>query len=151
MDPPMQMLRAFPLFGAASAGARITIVGVAEKDRAVRRSWSRVFAQLTGIPLPVAQVAVRRGAFTPLKPDADVLAREQRVADAFAEAGLIPAPIKIARHRRPALRRRHRPGPSGPRPRGHDQPCRDPLDRRSGPVHQAAGDEEGRGLSSTHA
>jgi sulfonate transport system substrate-binding protein len=54
------------------------------------------FSPLLGIPAPVLEVAVGRQAYG-IKPiDADVVAKQQKIADTFFELGLIPKAIKIA-------------------------------------------------------
>ncbi|PZG14447.1 ABC transporter substrate-binding protein [Nonomuraea aridisoli] len=58
--------------------------------------WGEVYARLTGLPQDVIAMAVPRNRYTDLELDADVIAREQQVADAFAEAGLIPGTVRIA-------------------------------------------------------
>lgn len=61
-----------------------------------QEEWAKVFARLTGVDGDVIASAVKRGGFKDLKLAGDVIAREQLVADAFAEAGLIPKPVRIA-------------------------------------------------------
>ncbi|MFG1705852.1 ABC transporter substrate-binding protein [Nonomuraea sp. M3C6] len=58
--------------------------------------WATVFGKLSGLPAPVVEQAVARNKYTDLKLDADVIAREQQVADAFHEAGLIPTAVQVA-------------------------------------------------------
>ncbi|MFI7611741.1 ABC transporter substrate-binding protein [Nonomuraea terrae] len=58
--------------------------------------WTEVYARLTGLAPGVIAMAVPRNRYTDLKLDADVIGREQQVADAFAEAGLIPGTVEIA-------------------------------------------------------
>ncbi|GLW12218.1 ABC transporter substrate-binding protein [Microtetraspora sp. NBRC 13810] len=58
--------------------------------------WAKVFSELSGLPEPVVAAAVRRGGFTDLPLDDQVIAREQQVADAFSQAKLIPGTVRIA-------------------------------------------------------
>jgi sulfonate transport system substrate-binding protein len=57
--------------------------------------WAKTFAQITGLPEQVTSLTVNRAGYKDLKLDADVIAREQQVADAFTEAKLIPGAVKI--------------------------------------------------------
>jgi sulfonate transport system substrate-binding protein len=57
--------------------------------------WAAVYARLTGLPPGVISTAIARNRYIDLKLDDDVIGREQQVADAFAEAGLIPGSITI--------------------------------------------------------
>jgi sulfonate transport system substrate-binding protein len=57
--------------------------------------WAATFSKLTGLPVQVTTTTVDRSGYKDLKLDADVIAREQQVADAFQEAGLIPGAVKI--------------------------------------------------------
>lgn len=59
------------------------------------KEWTDVYARLTGLPPDVIATVVARNQYTDLKLDADVVGREQQVADAFAEAGLIPGTVRI--------------------------------------------------------
>ncbi|MFG2074839.1 ABC transporter substrate-binding protein [Nonomuraea maritima] len=59
------------------------------------KEWTDVYARLTGLPPDVISTVVARNRYTDLKLDADVVGREQQVADAFAEAGLIPGTVRI--------------------------------------------------------
>jgi len=58
--------------------------------------WAQTYAQTSGLPLDVATVAVKRGAYTNHPLDPAAIAAEQQVADAFAAAGLIPKKVSIA-------------------------------------------------------
>lgn len=57
--------------------------------------WAQTYARTSGLPLEVAAVAVKRGAYTNHPLDATAIAQEQQVADAFAAAGLIPKKLRI--------------------------------------------------------
>ena len=57
--------------------------------------WAQTYAKTSGLPLEVATVAVKRGVYTNHPLDATAIAQEQQVADAFANAGLIPKKIQI--------------------------------------------------------
>ncbi len=58
--------------------------------------WTKVYSELTGLDPGIVGTAIKRSSFKDLKLAGDVVEREQLVADAFSEAKLIPAPIKIA-------------------------------------------------------
>jgi sulfonate transport system substrate-binding protein len=70
-----------------------------EIDAWVRGNPGEVAAQFSpalGIPAPILEVAVGRQSYG-IKPiDDDVVAKQQKIADAFFELGLIPSAIKIA-------------------------------------------------------
>jgi len=70
-----------------------------EVDDWARRDITAVAAQLSpaiGIPAPTLEVALRRQAYG-IKPiDRAALAEQQKIADAFGQLGLLPAPIKVA-------------------------------------------------------
>jgi sulfonate transport system substrate-binding protein len=57
--------------------------------------WATTFSKLTGLPGQVTTITVNRAGYKDLKLDADVISREQQVADAFHSAGLIPGAVKI--------------------------------------------------------
>ncbi|MFF3441707.1 hypothetical protein [Streptosporangium sp. NPDC002721] len=58
--------------------------------------WTRVYSELTGLDPGIVGTAIKRSSFNDIKLAGDVVEREQLVADAFSEAKLIPAPVKIA-------------------------------------------------------
>ncbi|NNH73253.1 ABC transporter substrate-binding protein [Nocardia uniformis] len=58
-------------------------------------TWARTFAQLTGLPYDVALLAVSREPYLDHPIDDTTIAAEQRVADGFADAGLIPKRVTI--------------------------------------------------------
>jgi sulfonate transport system substrate-binding protein len=58
--------------------------------------WARAYAQLTGLPYEVTLAAVKRDPYTDHPIDAATIAGEQQVADAFADAKLIPGEVKMA-------------------------------------------------------
>lgn len=57
--------------------------------------WARTFAQLTGLPYEVALLSVSREPYVDHPLDDATIAAEQRVADGFADAGLIPKRVTI--------------------------------------------------------
>lgn len=57
--------------------------------------WAQTFAQLTGLPYDVALLAVTREPYRDHPLDTAAIAAEQHVADAFADAGLIPKRVTI--------------------------------------------------------
>jgi sulfonate transport system substrate-binding protein len=57
--------------------------------------WGALYSQVTGIPLPVAQSAAPRLALRPIPIDDQVVAEEQKLADAFTAAGLLPGKVDI--------------------------------------------------------
>jgi sulfonate transport system substrate-binding protein len=59
--------------------------------------WARAWAKDTGLPVAVTEKAVHRRFLTPMVIDQGVVASEQHIADAFAEAGLIPERIDVDR------------------------------------------------------
>jgi sulfonate transport system substrate-binding protein len=61
-----------------------------------QRQWAQTWAKQIGLPLPVAEVAVRRRVTKPIRIDKGVIDSEQQLADAFAGAKLIPGRLKIA-------------------------------------------------------
>ncbi|WP_194835611.1 ABC transporter substrate-binding protein [Nocardia sp. XZ_19_369] len=58
--------------------------------------WAKTYAELTGLPYDVALTVVKRGPYQDHPLDAAAIAAEQGVADAFADAGLIPRKVHIA-------------------------------------------------------
>ncbi|WP_107657631.1 ABC transporter substrate-binding protein [Nocardia suismassiliense] len=58
--------------------------------------WAKTYAELTGLPYDVALTVVNRGPYQDHPLDAAAIAAEQGVADAFADAGLIPRKVNIA-------------------------------------------------------
>jgi sulfonate transport system substrate-binding protein len=70
-----------------------------EVDAWARRDIAAVAAQLgpaVGIPVPIVEVALKRQSYG-IKPiDPGALAEQQKIADAFGQLGLLPAPIKVA-------------------------------------------------------
>ena len=70
-----------------------------EIDDWVKANPKEVAAQFSpalGIPAPILEVAVARQAYGILPIDAEVVAAQQKIADAFFELRLIPKAIKIA-------------------------------------------------------
>jgi sulfonate transport system substrate-binding protein len=57
--------------------------------------WAQVFATLTHVTPDVALTVATRDRFTAHPLDADVIGGEQKVADAFYAAGLIPHRVTI--------------------------------------------------------
>ncbi|MBF6333258.1 ABC transporter substrate-binding protein [Nocardia transvalensis] len=57
--------------------------------------WAQTYAQFSGLPLEVTTVAVKRGLYQDHSLDPAAIDAEQRVADAFAEAKLIPHKVTI--------------------------------------------------------
>lgn len=57
--------------------------------------WAKTYAELTGLPYDVILTVVERGRYLDHQLDAPTIAAEQSVADAFAEAGLIPRKVTI--------------------------------------------------------
>jgi sulfonate transport system substrate-binding protein len=78
---------------------KIAFDSLGEIDQWVRdnpKDVAALFSPALGIPAPILEVAVSRQAYG-IKPiDDDVVAKQQRIADAFVELGLIPKAIKIA-------------------------------------------------------
>jgi sulfonate transport system substrate-binding protein len=76
-----------------------------EVDAWAKRDIAAVAAQLSpaiGIPAPIVEVALKRQSYG-IKPiDAAALAEQQKIADAFGQLGLLPAPIKVANATRSA-------------------------------------------------
>lgn len=60
------------------------------------KEWARQWAADTGLPLGVAEQAHKRRFVTIIRIDDEVIAEEQRVADAFAEIRLIPGRFDFA-------------------------------------------------------
>jgi sulfonate transport system substrate-binding protein len=58
--------------------------------------WAKSWASQVGLPLPVAEVAVRRRVTRPVRLDATVIDGEQQLADAFSSAHLIPDRLRFA-------------------------------------------------------
>ncbi|PXX57372.1 sulfonate transport system substrate-binding protein [Nocardia tenerifensis] len=58
--------------------------------------WAKTYAELTGLPYDVILTVVKRGRYQDHPLDAASIAAEQGVADAFAEAGLIPRKVTIS-------------------------------------------------------
>jgi sulfonate transport system substrate-binding protein len=59
-------------------------------------AWAAVWAQGAGLPLPVMKTAATDAASTAVPIDDTVISSEQRVADAFKAAGLIPTAVNFA-------------------------------------------------------
>lgn len=88
----------------AAIGDYVTRVGKANQwAKAHPDEWARLYSQVTGIPVPVAAAAAPRLALNPTPIDDAVVGSEQKLADAFTTAGLIPAHVDIA----PYLDRRY--------------------------------------------
>jgi sulfonate transport system substrate-binding protein len=58
--------------------------------------WARLYAQVTGVPAAVAAGAAPRLALGPIPIDDAVVASEQKLADAFTAAGLIPGRVDMS-------------------------------------------------------
>jgi sulfonate transport system substrate-binding protein len=58
--------------------------------------WARTWSAQIGLPLAVTRVAARRRVTKPVPVDDGVVSGEQQLADAFADAKLIPGRLKIA-------------------------------------------------------
>jgi sulfonate transport system substrate-binding protein len=81
----------------AAIGDYVTRVGKAHQwAKAHPDQWATLYAQVTGVAGPVAASAAPRLALTPTAIDDSVVASEQKLADAFTTAGLIPAHVDIA-------------------------------------------------------
>lgn len=65
-------------------------------SRANRDETARLLSDGTGVGLPQMQRVVARSDFTVAPMTDDVLAEQQRVADRFAAAGLLPRPVRVA-------------------------------------------------------
>jgi sulfonate transport system substrate-binding protein len=61
-----------------------------------QKEWAKTWSQQVGLPLSVAEVAVRRRVTRPVKLDATVISSEQQLADSFSDAELIPGRLKIS-------------------------------------------------------
>ncbi|MCW2898830.1 MAG: aliphatic sulfonates family transporter, periplasmic ligand-binding protein [Streptosporangiaceae bacterium] len=61
-----------------------------------QKQWAAVWAKDTGMPLPVAETAVRRRLTKIVKIDDTVITSEQQLADAFTGARLLPGKVEIA-------------------------------------------------------
>jgi sulfonate transport system substrate-binding protein len=59
--------------------------------------WAEVWADETGLSTAVTQMAVDRRFLTPVPIDHKVLASEQRIADTFVRAGLLPEALDVDR------------------------------------------------------
>jgi len=55
-----------------------------------KEEWAADYAELTGLPRPVAEAIIDRQQFTPTPIDEDVYRWQQEQADAYADLGLIP-------------------------------------------------------------
>lgn len=58
--------------------------------------WAQVWADETGLPLKVTQLAASRRQITPIVLDDSVSASEQQIADAFSDADVIPENITFS-------------------------------------------------------
>lgn len=58
--------------------------------------WAGLYSQQTGVAPEIAKVAVPRLALIPITIDDSVVAGEQKLADAFTGAGLLPGRVNIA-------------------------------------------------------
>ncbi len=58
--------------------------------------WAKVWAQQTGLPYDAVLTAARRSTTVPIPIDDAVVASEQEIADAFADAHLVPRRIRFA-------------------------------------------------------
>jgi sulfonate transport system substrate-binding protein len=94
----------FYLSSRSFAEAHPDIVDVIYKSLGEIDAWVRgnpgdvaaQFSPALGIPAPVLEVAVKRQSYGIRPIDNDVVAKQQKIADAFFELGLIPTVIKIA-------------------------------------------------------
>jgi sulfonate transport system substrate-binding protein len=86
-------------FVAASPQVVDAVLGeLREVDAWARRDIAAVAAQLSpaiGIPSPILEVALKRQSYGIKLIDPGALAEQQRIADAFGQLGLLPAPIKV--------------------------------------------------------
>jgi sulfonate transport system substrate-binding protein len=57
--------------------------------------WAAIYSKETGIPLPVAKLAVPKLVLAPITIDDAVVSSEQSLADAFASAGQIPGKVDV--------------------------------------------------------
>ena len=57
---------------------------------------AKMFSAAAGFPVPVMEVALSRRGFGVQPMSADVIAEQQKIADAFQALGLIPSPIKVS-------------------------------------------------------
>jgi sulfonate transport system substrate-binding protein len=57
--------------------------------------WAALYSRATGVPLPVAAKAAPAITVTPTVIDDKLVASEQKLADTFTAAGLIPSPVDI--------------------------------------------------------
>jgi sulfonate transport system substrate-binding protein len=60
------------------------------------QEWARAWASETGLPVSATSIAVGRRDITYVAIDESVIGAEQQVADHFADAGLIPRPVRMA-------------------------------------------------------
>ncbi|MGZ4466522.1 MAG: ABC transporter substrate-binding protein [Nocardioides sp.] len=60
-----------------------------------KEAWAKVWSQETGLPFAVTRKAVDRRTATPTPIDAQVTGSEQKMADAFVKAGLLPASFDV--------------------------------------------------------
>lgn len=78
---------------------RIFIDEIARADQWSRQNpkeVARLIAPLIGVELPIAELAVARLTFGIQPVTDEVLAQQQKVADAFSELKLVPRPIRVA-------------------------------------------------------
>ncbi|RAY14661.1 ABC transporter substrate-binding protein [Actinomadura craniellae] len=61
-----------------------------------QKEWAALWSKETGLPVPVAELAVRRRLARIIKIDDAVVTEEQRVADAFSAAGVLPGRVRFA-------------------------------------------------------
>jgi sulfonate transport system substrate-binding protein len=58
--------------------------------------WTRIYAQQTGIPANIAQIAVPGIVLSPVLIDDSVVRSEQSLADAFTAAGQLPGKVDMS-------------------------------------------------------
>ncbi|MEH3107902.1 MAG: ABC transporter substrate-binding protein [Sphingomonas fennica] len=87
----------------ADPAKRAAIVDYVRRQRAANawaaahpEPYARVFARVTRVTLPIARVVVGRERPTLIAPDAAVMRDLQRVADRFADEGVLPARVDVA-------------------------------------------------------
>jgi sulfonate transport system substrate-binding protein len=61
-----------------------------------RGKWAKVWGKDTGLPFKVTRAAVDRRTATPVPINSDVVASEQKMADAFVAAGVLPKKFDVS-------------------------------------------------------
>ncbi|WP_378731025.1 ABC transporter substrate-binding protein [Nocardia brasiliensis] len=97
---------AFYVAGAKALGNKATAAALRDLLARIARAhawvnehpeqWAKTYAELTGLPYDVILAVVERGPYHDHQLDAATIAAEQGVADAFADAGLIPRKVTIS-------------------------------------------------------